>query len=212
MRFRSLRSLLLPAALLFVGCPSRDGGKSGPCDPDRVRYEGRATDETCITLVDAEEAGAVALGGPDAPVLLSPTNGGAVAASSSSLTLTWDTPLDLDLTRAPRRMPLGARHASLASAVSALWPVSTAWAHEAPVTGAIHRLRLRGLRGSDEAVDIMTSTMAYTLDAELLEDLHATDGPVTIELVSMYVTQNLINNASTDGPFQMDPLASVDVQ
>lgn len=209
MRLRPLALLALASVpFAIAGCPADDGGKSGPCDTDVVRYEERATDETCITLVDAEDAGAVTLGGPNAPVLLSPTNGSIVAASTSSLTLTWDTPLDLDLTRAPRR----ANQTSLASAARALWPISTAWAHEAPVTGAIHRLRLRGLRGSDKAVDIMTSKMTYSLDAELLADLHATDGPVTIELTSMYVTQNLINSAATDGPFQMDPSASIDVQ
>lgn len=213
MRLRALALLALSALpFAIAGCPAADDGKSGPCDVDVVRYEERATDETCITLVDAEEAGAVTLGGPNAPVLLSPTSGGVVAASTSSLTITWDTPLDLDLTRAPQRTPRRAAHTSLASAARALWPISTAWAHEAPVTGAIHRLRLRGLRGSDKAVDIMTSKMTYALDAELMADLHATDGPLTIELTSMYVTQNLINNAATDGPFQMDPSASIVVQ
>lgn len=199
-------------AFAIAGCPESNDGKSGPCHVDRVRYEGYATDETCVTLVDAERAGAITPGTANAPVLVTPTNGGVIASSSSSITITWDTPLDLDVIDA-RRAPTKPATSSLATrTLRSLWPISVAWAHEPPVTGAIHRLRFVGIGGSDEPVDIVTSKLTFTFDDELEADLLASDGAVTIELVSMYVTNNLINDASTDGPFAMTPSATITVE
>ena len=198
--------LVLPMLLAVVATAAcSDGGskKSGPCDLDVARYEGYATDETCVTMIDAEDAGSITDGGANAPVLVSPTSGATVVASSG-LTITFDTPLDLDLVRAPRKS-----RTSLASgAMRFLSPIAVANAHEPPVTGAIHRLRFTGIGGSDDPVDVYTSKLSYSLDDELLAALDATTGTVTLELTSMYVTQNLINNASTDGPFRMTPNAT----
>lgn len=194
-----------------AGCTGPDKKTGGPCDVDRVRYEGYATDETCITLVDAENAGAITQGGANAPVLLTPTNGGVVAASSSSLTISWDTPLDLDAVDARRRTKPGTSSFA-ASIARSLWPISVAHAHESPVTGAIHRLRLVGVGGSDNPIDVVTTKLTYTLDAELEAAFLATDGPITLELVSMYVTDNLLLNAANDGPFAMTPNAVITVE
>lgn len=203
--------VMFPAYVALValsGCPDGGDGKSGPCDPDVVRYDGYATDETCVTMVDAEDAASVTPGTANAPVLVSPTDG-AVLVTTSAITITFDTPLDLDLVRAPRPATRGA--ALAARAARLLVPAPVAYAHEAPVTGAIHRLRFTGIGGSEDPVDVYTSKMAYTLDDELLADVAATDDTITLELTSMYVTQNLINNASTDGPFRMTPNATFSV-
>lgn len=199
----------LVALLALPGCPDGGGGKSGPCDVGVARYDGYASDETCVTMEDAEDAGSITPGTANAPVLVSPTNG-AVLVATSAITITFDTPLDLDLVRAPRRPSRGSAFA--AAAFRALTPVSVAEAHEAPVTGAIHRLRFTGIGGSDEPVDVYTSKLSYTLDGELLADVATTNGTISLELTSMYVTQNLINNAATDGPFRMTPNASFTVE
>jgi len=211
MRFFRVAALA-SLSVVLPGCPEPDEKSDGPCDPGRVRYAGYATDETCITLVDAENAGAITQGGASAPVLLAPTNGGVVAASSSAITITWDTPLDLDVIDARAPAQCSPKPSALASLARSLWPVSTAHAHEAPITGAVHRLRLLGVGGSDEPIDVVTSKLTYTLDDELEAAVLATTGPITIELVSMYVTNNLILNAANDGPFAMTPSATITVE
>lgn len=216
MRSRSalLVSTSLIVAVATAACSGGDdGGGNAACSLEEVRYEGYSTDETCLTLADAEDADAVFSGGPNAPVLVTPTDGGVIPSSAAVVTVQWETPLDLDTTFA--RRPAPARPAATswsALAWQALSPVSVAHAHEPPVTGAIHRLRFRGIGGDDAPVDVFTSLLSYTLDAQLLADVKATTGPISIELTSMFVTENRIVDPVTDGPFAMPEPAVVTVE
>ena len=194
----------LAAAALIGACSKDDGGGGGPdprCSVENVTYQGYATDETCLTMYDAEDGDAIQLGGANAPILLNPTNGEVVAVTVTSLTISWETPLDTDTTFA-RRAP-APRHVPLwRSILSGLDPVSTAWAHEAPVTGAIHRVRLKGVAGGDGIATWFTSLESLVLTTGgLARVTQAPTGDVSIEITSMYVNDNRILTPS-DGPFR----------
>ena len=198
----------LTLGALLPACTGDDGGGGGDprCSEENAHYEGYATDETCLTMYDAEDGDAITIGGPNAPVLLNPTNGEiVVAATTTSLTITWDTPIDTDTSFA-RRAPTPSRtqaRSPLATLLASLSPVSTAWAHLPPVTGAIHRVRLKGIAGHDGVATYFTSLQFLILTGHGLEHVTgAPEGEVAIEITSMYVTDNRIVDPVLDGPFQ----------
>ena len=212
MRLTRLRSLIpatLAVAALVTACTGGDDGAGTDprCSEENAHYEGYATDETCVVMLETEDAGGITLGGPNAAVLLNPTNAGVVAATATSLTVSWDTPLDLDTAFARRDVsPRPAREArlhALGRLARALSPISTAWAHEPPVTGAIHMVRLKGIEGHDGVATYFTSLQFLVLTGHGLEHVtQAPTGEVAIEVTSMYVEDNRILNPATDGPFR----------
>lgn len=197
----------LTLGALLPACTGDDdkGGGDPRCSEENAHYEGYATDETCLTMVDAEDGDAILLGGANAPVMLHPTSGEIlVAASTTSLTLTWDTPIDIDTSfarLAPRaRVPAAP---VLHRLLSSLSPVSTAWAHLPPVTGAIHMVRLKGIEGHDSVATYFTSLQFLILTGHGLEHVTAApEGEVAIEVTSMFVTDNRIVDPTNDGPFR----------
>lgn len=216
-RLLSLAATALAAATLASACTGDDGGKGGDarCSEENAHYEGYATDETCVVMLDAEDAGAIQIGGANAAVMLSPTSGGIVATTATSLTLSWDTPLDLDTSfarRAPRPVRTD-RTRALRQLAAALSPVSTAWAHEPPVTGAIHMVRLKGIEGHEGVATYFTSLQFLVLTGHGLEHVTgAPEGTVAIEVTSMYVEDNIILNSATDGPFRAAADTVVNIQ
>ena len=84
----------------------------------------------------------------------------------------------------------------------AVSPVRRAWAHEPPVTGAVHMIRLKGAAGHEEGILYFTTLLNVVVDGEPLEHVLATTGPISLEITSAYLTQNRINDPASDGPFR----------
>ena len=202
---------ILALALLgaIAACSGDDDDGDSRCAESRITYEGYATDETCVTMLDAEDAGAVQFDEPETAVMITPTNGASVSGSATSLIIQWDSPLDLDatFTRAPARAG-----ASVWSRLAAfLSPVSVASAHEPPVTGAIHMVRVKD-DGGDTLETWITSRENIVVSGEVLAGiLSRVSNTLAIEVTSMYVTENRIVNAGTDGPFRASSDAVVTI-
>ena len=147
MRTQTLLLAGTAIAALAVACGKSKGGEQGDprCDDAVVPYQGYATDEACKTMLDAEDAGQVVVGGLNAPVVVAPSNGAAIAATATSLDIRWTSPLDLDgeafLIRAPRAAAPKPFYARLLRDLD--W-MPIAEAHLPPMTGALHMIKIFG--------------------------------------------------------------------
>lgn len=200
------RARLAAAAALaiaaVVACTGGGDSADPRCAEGPVEYAGKATDEVCMTLLDAEDNGSVLVGNVNDSVFLVPTNGQGFASSVPGLTFTWTSSIDADgdTARAPAVRPRGT---SLAvELVKLLNPVTVAWAHLPPVTGAVHMVRLKGVAGRSSPIIHFTTFLHWTLTAEDLAEVKATTTPMQIEITSAYVTENRILNPANDGPFR----------
>ncbi len=197
------QSAPLVFAWSIAGC---DGGAvaDDPCPDESATYGGRATDEACRAMLDAGDD--VQVGHPSSATFLGVTGTGA------TLSFGWSSPIDEDgdLFRAhatsaagtrPRLGARGRRDLALSRLLAALDPIPKALAHEAPVTGAVHMLRVTGVDGRGELL-FFTTELHWFLSAEDDADVRATGGEMTIRITSAYLTQNRILNPTTDGPFR----------
>lgn len=174
------QALLLSTALLLASagaaaCNGGNGSAPDPrCDPGVSSYQGEATDETCIVLLDAELNGAVQVGGPNVSVFTTPTNGQAISSSALTVTFRWTSPIDAD-------------------GDAALLP------HEPPITGAVHMVRIRA--DGDERL-FFTTRLHVDIGGPDLAAIKAAGDPLTAQITSVYVTQNRILTPASDGPFR----------
>ena len=213
-RIVSLSSVALTSiALLAAACTgSKKSETTDPrCADTVVVYEGAATDETCKTILEAEDAGLVTTGGTFAPTIT--LGSGALASASTSFHITWNSPIDLDgdaflyvpaKRHAPKKVELAGEMLKLLS------PVSVAFAHEPPVTGAVHMLRIKGIGGSDTQL-LFTTKLQTMITGSNLAAILATATPMQLELTDTYLTENRIATPAQDGPFRA-PVVSFHVQ
>lgn len=209
---RPRRFVMVLAATAILGCGKEKKSKSACLESETLvfLYDGLASDETCKAILDAEETAVV--GGLNAPVLVSPSDGGSVASGAADVTFTWTSAIDADGDLAwapsPARKRPPADH-PVTTLLRALQPVSTAWAHEPPVTGAVHRVVLSGPSG--EIATLYTTRLHWTLSPELRATVLETEGTLELDLISVYLTENRILNPTTDGPFRMAAPTSFEV-
>ena len=194
-------------AVLAVACGKSKGGEQGDprCDDAIVPFQGYSTDEACKTMLDAEDAGQVVVGGLNAPAITSPTNGTAIAASATSLDIRWSSPLDLDgdaflilppAAAAPR--PFWAR------LLRDLAWMPIAEAHLPPMTGALHMIKIFGLPGNTTPYYLAFTTRLHFLltNTEMTHVVAVTGTSMRIQITDAYLTENRIAQPSTDGPFR----------
>lgn len=214
MNRRIIGPIAMLAALVaaFAAACGEKKKSENPCpENETFLYDGLASDETCKSILDAEDAGAVVAGGPNAPVLVVPTAGGTVA-SAPDVTLSWTSAIDGDGDLA--RVRLRERRATTDQGLRwqdlfrGLSPVSTAWAHKPPVTGAVHRIVLSGASG--EIARLHTTRLHWTLTPGLRDAVVAEDG-LSLDVLSVYLTENRILNPATDGPFALSAPVTFEV-
>lgn len=190
------------AVLLVLGAAAACGSPkkaNDPCLDESTIYEGLATDEVCLVLLDSADTATI--GGVDAPALVVPTDGQTFAVTSSAITFSFTSPVDSDGNTARLEAP-APRASRWQRWRDSLSPVSTAWAHEPPVTGAIHMLRITGAAGREEGILLFTSKLQVTIAGDALARVLATAGPMEVELYSAYLTENRILNPASDGVFR----------
>jgi hypothetical protein len=235
MNTRKIRTMMLGAAAVFaagilaVACTGKKSGGDVPdprCDEAVVPYEGKATDEACKTMLDAEDAGQVVSGTVNATIVVLPSNGQSIAATASALTITWTSPIDADGDvflfdhRAPKNEKLafgaarhdrGMAHDIARQLVEMINPISTAWAHLPPITGALHMVRITGITGRTTPFLLFTTALHTMLVGSNLSPILATSTPMDIQLTSAYMTENRIVTPSTDGPFRATTATTIHV-
>lgn len=165
----------LGAALLAAAC---DGGKDdgdARCELDGARYQGGATDETCMVLLDSEDRGNVQVGTVNDSVFVLPTNGQALSSTATVITFRWTSPIDAD------------------------GDAGFAPPHEPPVTGAVHMIRVKGL---DPEMLLFTTLLRADVTGPDLTALRDATGALSLQITSVYLTENRILNPTTDGPFR----------
>ena len=86
--------------------------------------------------------------------------------------------------------------------MSRLGLISIAEAHEAPITGAVHMVRLKGVAGHAQPVIFFTTLLHWTIGGALKTEIAATTTPMQLEITSSYVTENRILFPADDGPFR----------
>ncbi|HVO31138.1 MAG TPA: hypothetical protein VMV18_10390 [bacterium] len=213
----------LAVVAVFAGACSKKSAAetSNPlCDDGIVPYGGYSTDEACGTLLDAIAAATPTMGGAHAPVIATPTSGAGISMASSSLTITFTSPIDTDgdtmlrqklpSTRFAKRAPR-APHV-LQTILDAVNPVSTAWAHLAPMTGALHMVMIMPVNDAMNPQASLTPGMwkafttqnHFTLTGNdfMAVAMQSTSTQIHISIIDAYMTQNEIVTPATDGPFQ----------
>lgn len=198
-------TFIAAAALYLAGCGPAPNAVTCPAFPG-PSYGGHSSDETCRAVLGAE-ASAVTTGA-QVPRFTSPAAGQTFARDATEITLRWTTPLDLDGDTASRRVT----HPALAQWVSALNPISSAWAHGEVHTGAIHVVRLTGVGGSKDPILFNTSLLSWRFDPQTLAKVLATRGEMTIEVFSAYLTSDRIVDPASDGPFKSAPPTKLSIQ
>jgi len=202
----SLAVLSAAAALVAIaGCTGSSGGDQPDprCDETIVPYQGKATDEACKTMLSAEDAGQIMIGpaGGAYPVFTHPTNGETLAAASigTALDVTYASTLGGMGLRPhrPRPVPMWQR------VLDAVSPVSVAWAHLPPITGPLYMVRLYNLSGRTSPFLLFTTRLDALVTGSNLAFVKATTTTsVRVQITGAYLTENVILNPPTDGPFR----------
>ncbi|NVJ18042.1 MULTISPECIES: hypothetical protein [unclassified Myxococcus] len=180
------------AALLVLGTAC-DGGEDAPpveaCG--EPLYSGDATDEAWRTFVDAQ-------GRPTdssmAVTLESPLPGQTYAMDAAPPTWRWTSPL---ASRLPSHAPRTPR-SMLAWLGNLLLP--SAQAHLPPVTGDFYWVQVT-VPGRRCPVELLTSDMAWQLDAATWDALRAASGQdLRVQVTSAYLVQNRLR----EGPYRLE--------
>lgn len=191
MRFlcATLTTLLLVAA----GCDS--GSECG-----EPLYAAEATDEVWRALVDARKRPPNT---SQAVTLLSPTQGQVYAAGASPPRWEWSSPLQSSLSpQAPgalASMAAPRRERSWSAWLGELL-LPTAHAHLPPVTGDMYWLEVSTAGRTCPVVQVLTSELAWQVDAASWEALGQVAGQeLRLQVTSAYVLQNQV----TEGPYSL---------
>ncbi|MCK6546479.1 hypothetical protein L6R52_11565 [Myxococcota bacterium] len=186
---RLLPALVIAGALSAAGCSD-----DAQCEP---RYEGSASDEAWLSIVDAEPL--VKVGDPSAPVTSAPTEGQSFRASDPAPKIVWSSPLSASLTpgKSTSALARATPRRSLGDHFTALF-VGTAWAHLAPVTGPIYAVHVEapGLTGC--GLDVLTTNVEHQLSAEDWRALTSVAGTVRVTITGAYLRDNRV----TEGPYR----------
>lgn len=169
----------VPALLLWLltACP-------GKCP--EPQYEGKATDEAYLSMVDAESrATADAMKAPQLQV-----TEGMQFPSSPVPTFRWTSTLTASATPPPRAAPSSPWYRELL--------YGSAWAHLPPVTGSVFWFKI-AVPGELCPVELLSTRTEWTPTAEIWTKLGKGSGPRTVTAQSAYLTENRI----TEGPFKM---------
>jgi hypothetical protein len=174
-----MRWLIAVVVPTLFACPSR-------C-PD-PQYEGKASDEAYLTMVDAESrATADAMMAPQLQLtdgMQFPMNPVPTWFWTSTLTASVDRPLPQP---APQHRPW---YRGLI--------LSEAWAHLPPVTGAIFWFKI-AVPGQQCPVELLSTRNEWTPTTDIWTTLSKGTGARTITAQSAYLTENRI----TEGPYKM---------
>ncbi|MBL8953644.1 MAG: hypothetical protein JNK82_22910 [Myxococcaceae bacterium] len=169
-------------AIVAVSAAACSGGTKCP----EPQYEGVASDEAYLSLIDGEaRATADAMKGP----VFTLTDGMELSADPPP-TFRWSSTLALSKPGAPGpRKP------------SPWWRglfISEAYAHLPPVTGVTYWLKF-AVPGEKCPIELMTTRTEYTPNADLWAKLKGGTGARSITGIAAYLTENRI----TEGPFKM---------
>ncbi len=177
-----MRWVVVPLALLPIAC-----GQKCP----EPQYEGRASDEAHLTMVDAESRATA-----DADKAPKFTLTDATELPSASLpTFRWSSSIASQRPLSPRRGE-GQGEGRKAPWWRGLL-ISEAYAHLPPVTGVIFWLRFT-VPGEQCPVEVLTTKTDYTPTQEVWTKLKSGTGARSLTGQSAYLTENRI----TEGPFK----------
>jgi hypothetical protein len=150
------------------------------CPP--VQYEGRASDEAYLTMVDAQER---AFPDPSPAPAMKFADGTAFAAAPPP-SIEWSSSLTAALTPRPLPPSLHAPQPFWRG-----WLLSEAWAHLPPVTGAIFWLLL-DTPGQSCRVEVLTTNTSWTPQPDVWASIAKGTGPTTLNSYSAYLNENRI--------------------
>lgn len=160
------------------------GACSNKC-PEPV-YEGKASDEAYLSVLDAESRAQV---DPSKAAVFSAPTVGQHFASAEPPTLRWSSALMARRAPPPLQQPTQPRPGAFD------WLYASAWAHLAPVNGAIYWLRF-SLNGEQcPALAVLTTRTEYTATIAAWAPLAGHS--VSLTGLSAYLVENRI----TEGPF-----------
>lgn len=163
-------------------------------------YAGQATDEVWRALVDARKRPPNA---SQAATLLSPTQGHVYAANAPPPRWEWTSPLQSTLApRSPGTLASTAtprRERSWSARLGELL-LPTAHAHLPPVTGDMYWLEVSAAGRTCPVVQVLTSELAWQVDAASWEALGQVAGQeLKLQVTSAYLLQNQV----TEGPYSL---------
>ncbi|MBK7861439.1 MAG: hypothetical protein IPJ65_23050 [Archangiaceae bacterium] len=172
-----MRWLLFITGLVFTACSSK-------CP--EPQYEGKASDEAYLTMVDAESRATA----DDAKAPRLDLAEGATLPKSPVPTLRWSSTLTAKAAPPqPRSPPAVPWYRGLV--------YSEAWAHLPPVTGSIFWFKF-AVPGEQCPVEMISTRNEWTPPADVWAKLTAGTGARQVTAQSAYLTENRI----TEGPYR----------
>ncbi len=166
--------VLVPLALGLLHC----GTSSGPAAD--VIYQGTATDEVYGVMVD--DMALLMSDDSKAAAVTSPTEGEVLPGA------VWP-----HFQWTPGLASRGRFHAHPRGSSARAWlGEGTAEAHEPPITATVHMLTFT-VPGAAKPIVVLTTDLAYTPDDAAWATLKAATGPIQLEIISVHVTQNVID-------------------
>jgi hypothetical protein len=175
-------------AVQLVRCGGEpDEGVGNVVLPERIVYDGKASDEAIERVWDKRDEWQAVAG---APVLVSPS-GGAVVPAGEAPTLRWEQELTL-APPAPREAPLHRGNRQFPQPISI--GVQPAWAHLPPVFGWVYLVELRPASG--ETLWLFSDQLRWSPDPVSWQHL-VKGGEITVRITSAYLNANVVE----EGPW-----------
>lgn len=183
----SVVALCLVAVQLVRCGGGSDDGQGKVVLPDRIVYDGKASDEAIERVWDKRSEWQTI---PGAPILVSPAAGELVPADTAP-SLRWEQELAL-LPPAPAAQP--ERRAAGLQLPHVSFGVQPAWAHLPPVFGWVYLVELRPASG--ETLWLFTDQLRWRPDPVSWQHLVA-GGEITVRITSAYLNANVVE----EGPW-----------
>jgi hypothetical protein len=195
-RRRILESVCASALLLFTAACDKE--EEGPKCGEPF-YGGSATDESWMTMVDAQKKSADS---SKAVTVTWPAEGEVQSQNNPPPKITWTSPLRASLMRdTPGKLaqaPSPRRSRSVLSWLGELL-VPTAEAHLPPYTGDIYWVQIT-VPGRECPVEMLTTDLSWQLDDATWAPLaEPTTQGLSIQITSAYLQENRLK----EGPFKM---------